>query len=320
MNSESPDFERRAAAVAERLARTKLYTFWISVDSAVPEVHEKMRGLPGVVRGIEKALPVFHEHGIYPSANLGINWNTGGVFDGRFANAGAWYWHFRWSFPEFYRFVEGLGFTIVNACYPMSAEMHTGPESAVYKATSADDVVRFSTTEKQAVFQALFDSIPEFRSRLRIFTPRSALRALIRQYEGDPRAAYPCRGGREFFFVDAKGGDTFPCGYRGDENLGKLWDLDLARRNDGDCRKCDWECFRDPSELFGPIGDLMTRPGRLVSKIIHDRELLRLWCKDLRYFRACDFFSGRKPPDRRKLARFGSPQRNYSDQTPKIPT
>jgi hypothetical protein len=122
MNSDRPDFERRINAIAERLARTKLYTFWISLDSAVPKVHEAMRGLPGVVKGIEKALPIFHEHGIYPSANLGINRNVGGWSDSSFTSPDMLYAHFWKSFRDFYRVVDIMGFTIVNACYPMSVD------------------------------------------------------------------------------------------------------------------------------------------------------------------------------------------------------
>jgi hypothetical protein len=305
MNSEHPDFERRISFVVERLARTKLYTFWISVDSAVPRVHETMRGLPGVIKGIEKALPIFHEHGIYPSANLGINRNIGGLHDGSITDHEMRYAHFWKAFRDFYRVVDIMGFTIVNACYPMSAETNAEPISAVYKATSADDAVNFSPDEKHIVFKALFDVIPEFRSRIRIFTPRSSLLALIKQHNGDASSSYACRGGQEFFFVDAKTGDTFPCGYRGTENLGKFWDPDFPRRNGMEsCTKCDWECFRDPSELIGPLHDLMTRPGRLVSKIVKDREWLRLWYEDLWYYRACDFFNGRVPPNTEKLGRF----------------
>jgi MoaA/NifB/PqqE/SkfB family radical SAM enzyme len=305
MNSEHPDFERRISSLVEGLARTKLYTFWISVDSAVPRVHETMRGLPGVIKGIEKALPIFNEHGIYPSANLGINRNIGGLHDGAIADHEMLYAHFWKAFRDFYRVVDIMGFTIVNACYPMSAETNAEPISAVYKATSADDAVNFSSDEKHIIFKALFDVIPEFRSRIRIFTPRSSLLALIRQHNGDASGSYACRGGREFFFVDAKTGDTFPCGYRGTENLGKFWDTDFPRRNGMEpCTKCDWECFRDPSELVGPLHDLMTRPGRLVSKIVKDREWLRLWCEDLRYYRACGFFNGRVPPDTMNLERF----------------
>lgn len=305
MNSEHPDFERRISSLVERLARTKLYTFWISVDSAVPRVHETMRGLPGVIKGIEKALTVFREHDLYPSANLGINRNIGGFHDRAITDNQILYAHFWKAFRDFYRIVDIMGFTIANACYPMSVETNAEPISAVYNATSADDAVNFSSDEKHIVFKALFDVIPEFRSRIRIFTPKSSLLSLIRQHNGDASGPYVCRGGREFFFVDAKTGDTFPCGYRGTENLGKLWDPDFPIRNSKwPCTKCDWECFRDPSELIGPLHDLMTRPVKLFSKIMKDREWLRLWYEDLRYYRACDFFNGRVPPNTTQLGRF----------------
>jgi MoaA/NifB/PqqE/SkfB family radical SAM enzyme len=77
MNHDRPDYEKRVSKIAETLARSGLYTFWISIDSCIPAIHEQMRGLPGVISGIEKALPILHEHGIYPSANLGINRNIG---------------------------------------------------------------------------------------------------------------------------------------------------------------------------------------------------------------------------------------------------
>ncbi len=69
----------RTTLLAETLAGTPLRNFWISIDSAVPEVHEQMRGFPGVIAGIEKALPIFHRFGLYPSANLGVNRRLGGA-------------------------------------------------------------------------------------------------------------------------------------------------------------------------------------------------------------------------------------------------
>ena len=48
------DFEDRIKRLGERLAATSLRNFWISLDSWIPEVHERMRGLPGVVAGIER--------------------------------------------------------------------------------------------------------------------------------------------------------------------------------------------------------------------------------------------------------------------------
>ena len=51
----------------------------VSIDSADPKTHEEMRGLKGVIKGIEIALPILHKHGIYPVANLGINRNIAGL-------------------------------------------------------------------------------------------------------------------------------------------------------------------------------------------------------------------------------------------------
>jgi len=59
-----------------------------------------------------------------------------------------------------------MNFTIVNTCYPMSVEPDGGSDdlNAVYRATSTSSIVRFSRTEKAALFKALMDVIPEYRS------------------------------------------------------------------------------------------------------------------------------------------------------------
>ena len=75
---DKPDFSDRVHRLAETLAATPLRNFWISIDSADPETHEQMRGFAGVIRGIERAIPIFHAHGLHPSANLGINRNLNG--------------------------------------------------------------------------------------------------------------------------------------------------------------------------------------------------------------------------------------------------
>lgn len=302
----------RIRRIADELAGTPLRNFWISLDSAEPAVHEAMRGFPGVVAGIERALPEFHERGLFPSVNLGINRNltaetmAAEPLNGDRDGAERFRRRFRNAFRAFYRRVIDMGFTIVNSCYPMSVE----PEqelSAVYAATAVDGVVRFTPPEKAALFGALLEVIPEFRSRIRIFSPRTSLRALVDHYggTGNGAAAYPCRGGIDFFFVDARDGGTYPCGYRGGENLGKFWDVDLNRLDtEAFCKACDWECFRDPSELFGPILNGLSAPGKTARKLLGDGAFRRLWIEDLRYYRACDLFDGRKPPRPEKLARF----------------
>lgn len=304
MNPDGPEFTSRVSRLAESIAASGLYTFWISIDSPDPEVHESMRGLPGVIRGIERAIPIFHGHGVYPSANLGITRALLPPSPGGSVPAG--YEEFRDGFRSFYRRVIDLGFTIANACYPMNVEAEASHSlSAVYGATASDAVVSFSRQEKAAMFRALRETIPEFRSRIRIFSPLSSLRALERSYEGDRSAGRACRGGSDFFFIDAAGGATFPCGYRGEENLGPFWDLNLSRPPlPPRCRECDWECFRDPTELMGPFQELFFAPVELFVKTVRDRLQASLWLEDLRYYRAAGFFNGRRPPDSVRLARF----------------
>lgn len=286
-HSERTDFYERMQHLAECLAATPIRNIWVSIDSADVPTHERMRGLPGVIMGIEKALPIFTDHGLYLSANLGINRNLAGADQDRDQLD---YDFFRRAFERFYRFAAGLGFSIANVCYPMHSEA-----AAVYAATAADRVVYFSREEKKDMFRALADEIPEQRDRIRIFTPRCSLHALLKQYKGEEQLSSPCRGGRDFFFIDSRSGRLYPCGYRGDENLGDPAIFERKGKNGQDCRRCDWECFRDPSELFSPLLDLRTAPSRLARRLFKDPIFFKLWLEDLKYYRRCDYFDGRKP-------------------------
>lgn len=309
-NHERPDYQDRVTKIAEQLAESGLYTFWISIDSADPAVHEEMRGLPGVIRGIEKALPIFHAHGIYPSANLGINRNLGGAVRQPSTDPSEFYSFYRSAFGRFYTLAINMGFTIVNACYPMSIEKNEASGlNAVYGATNNSGITRYAPAEKTLLFKALFHTIPEFRHRIRIFSPRSSLFSLIRQQAENGQKYHSCRGGIDYFFIDARDGNTYPCGYRGSENLGKFWDFDLSGSNKGDsCRRCDWECFRDPSEMIGPLISLFTSPRHFYRTMIRDEKFRKLWIDDIKYFTACDLFDCNKQPDLGKLASFGKEQ------------
>ncbi|MBN2232862.1 MAG: radical SAM protein [Deltaproteobacteria bacterium] len=313
--AERPAGRDRVRHIADRLAATPLRNFWISIDSADPATHDSQRGFPGLMDGMAAALEEFHRAGIYPTANLGINRHVGGhtpITATGALTAGddpgghrvqAFYNDFRLAFSSFYRRVIDLGFTMVNACYPMSVP-ETADTAAVYAATSCEDLVRFTRTEKALIYQAMLDTIPVYREKIRIFTPRSALHALIRQYR-EGVFGYPCRGGRDFFFIDAADGNTYPCGYRGTEKLGPLHRLDRrALTRQPDCRRCDWECFRDPSELAGPLLQGAAIPAHLLSLARRDPAFLRLWLGDLLYYRACRLFDGRQAPDYPRLGTF----------------
>lgn len=293
---ESPYFEYKMHKFAEKLSKTNLRNLWISIDSAESDTHEQMRGIEGVTKGIERALPIFHEHGIYPAANLGINRNTGGAgnISMKMLDKDEFYLEFKQAFELFYSFVIDLGFTMTNACYPMSVGENVGLNiNAVYGAASDSSVVTFSKEEKIQLFKALMDTIPEFRSRIRIFTPLASLYSLIKQYEGHEEFAFACRGGIDFFFIGAKDGNTYPCGYRGNENLGKFYDLDIKSiASKPFCKECDWECFRDPSEQMGFV--IETIMNHTKSKIKKDSAYNKLWKEDMVYYNKCDYFDGRK--------------------------
>lgn len=302
---EASDFADRMRRTADELLESGIRNFWISLDSSDPDIHEKNRGLPGVVRGMAKAVPIFHERGLYPSVNLGINRLCGGripalqaPFDEHGFRQG-----FSEAFTRFFTFATELGFTIANCCYPMSDE-----DLAVYQATSSDPFIRFSPEEKRAMLLALKDVVPDFRSRIRLFTPLSSLDALVRQADGEAGQTYACRGGLDFFFVDATAGHAYPCGYRSAEDLGPFWELQDLPDGEPGCRRCDWECFRDPSELLGPFGMALSNPLEVLRRFSSRRELPGLWYSDLRYYMACDFFDGTKPMRTEKLARFAPRQ------------
>jgi MoaA/NifB/PqqE/SkfB family radical SAM enzyme len=300
----------RVKRIAEVLAGTSLYTLWVSIDSSSPRTHESMRGLSGMISGIEKALPLFHEYGLYPAANLGINRNMGGEGEGVGSGLtlkdaitdACFYERCRSSLESYYRFIIDLGFTITNTCYPMSIAASGNTKlDPVYGAVSDDAIVNFTSAEKGQLYRALFEVIPCFRSSIRIFTPRASLCTLMAE-QGDERSrSFGCRGGIDYYYIDCHTGNAYPCGYRGTESVGKFWNVDLKKnRARPYCRLCDWECFRDPSSLLGPI----LEPGMLVDFVLHDRAFLRIWSEDLNYYRACDFFNGRKPASAAKLARF----------------
>jgi hypothetical protein len=165
--------------------------------------------------------------------------------------------------------------------------------------------VHFTETERALLDKALFETLPEFKSKIRIFSPRCSLYALYRSYTNEHQDSYPCRGGIDFYFIDSRDGSTYPCGYRGQESLGRYWDIDFhGSVNEPFCRQCDWECFRDPSELLGPPIQLFSNPIGLMKKWRNTPHFFHLWINDLKYYRACDLFNGRKPPNYDRLSKF----------------
>jgi MoaA/NifB/PqqE/SkfB family radical SAM enzyme len=290
----------RLIPFTESLVKSPLRNFWISMDSADTKTHERLRGLPGVIGGIIKALPVFHARGLFPAVNLGINRCIAGEMIPPLDEAGdenIFLENFRRGFSAFFTKAVSMGFTMANVCYPMSFEttdLRRG--KPVYGAISDDIMVSFSRRELRLVFKALLEIIPVFRKSIRIFTPLSALYALSRG--NSQELLFPCLGGICYFYMDSRDGHIYPCGYRGDEDMGASI-AELRAPPGGQqpfCKKCHWECFMDPSQLFGIFRHVVRHPLKAYFGKILDRRMLRLWFGDVKYYLACNFFDGRKPP------------------------
>jgi hypothetical protein len=177
----------------------------------------------------------------------------------------------------------------------------------VYGASSADYVVSFTHEEKGVLFKALLDVIPEYCGELRIFSPLTSLHALTMKYGHGETIGYPCLGGIDYFYIDASTADTFPCGFRSKDNLGPFTNIDRAAlATEPYCRSCDWECFRDPSELAGPFNDLLKNPLGLLSKACTDGTFYKYWLRDIRYYRACGYFLCRRQPNYAALHKYAS--------------
>ena len=296
------NYMKKIESTARLIKTSKARNFWISVDSADPHQHEKMRGFKRVVEGIYQGLPVFHDTGIFPCANLGINRGLGGKktlelsrknFNTEKDYLEAFEQTYEKAFSSFLEFVISLGFTMVNFCYPMSVNSDNRDLNPVYSATSGDSIVNFSTKEKTLIFKILLKVIMKFRDLIKIFTPASSLYQLLRQYDSNDKIT-PCRGGKDFFFVDAYTREFYPCGYRGNESFGPK----LSKKyitEDKNCTQCDWECFRDPSNLLHPIAEILSTPFLGLKKTKRDKRFYELWKNDIKYYRKSNFFSGIKP-------------------------
>ncbi|MGH8500368.1 MAG: hypothetical protein ACRERV_16400, partial [Methylococcales bacterium] len=114
----------------------------------------------------------------------------------------------------------------------------------------------------------------------------------------------------------------YPCGFRANENLGKYWSMPNKSSDSIEhCTRCDWECFRDPSNMLGPFHEFSHSPGKLIKRLLNDRDWVGLWWQDLQYQRAADFCNGRLPPDYSRLRKFSespgvSVNRNWNEWRP----
>jgi hypothetical protein len=94
--------------------------------------------------------------------------------------------------------------------------------------------------------------------------------------------------------------------------MGPFWEMRALPEDGSACRRCDWECFRDPSELFGPFGAALRNPFAGLRNFAATPGAFGTWLTDLRYYLACDTFDGTRPMRPEKLARLRAPHPNPS--------
>jgi MoaA/NifB/PqqE/SkfB family radical SAM enzyme len=301
----TPQFRDAVSRIADDIASAPLRNLWISVDSTDVETHEANRGLKGVIRAIALSIPIFAERSIFPAINLGINrlidgpcpeWEMLGHADTNNFDAQRFEKRYREGFERYFQLCQELGFTIVGVCYPMAEQTGT------YGAAS-ETLTSYSREELAMVFKALDEVTRQHRHRLRISSPSTALYYLRKGAFG-----VPCSGGHDYFFISAVDGLTYPCGYI-DKPLGEFKDLDFhkLRKENRTCTRCHWECFYDPDQLVGTVRQLLAHPVSVMPKVMRNPELRDRLIFDMRYFLACDFLDGRRPPNYEKLARFSPP-------------
>ena len=264
-------------------------------------------------------MPLFHAHGVYPAVNLGLNRMMGKRPIDAVGDPDLFATQVREALRDFYRVVVDMGFSMANVCYPMS--MDDTDETAAYRATSAASIVGFAAAERSMLFRVVAEVTREFRPYLRIFSPLCSLTALSSAHDADPERAAACRGGLDYYYVAASDATLYPCGFRGLEALGDPADeCAWATGAEVECRRCDWECFRDPSQLFAPPAGLLRHPLRKARQALADRHGLRLWYEDLRYYSACDYFATSRGPRFDELARFAPcfsvPQQSIGRRVP----
>lgn len=128
----------------------------------------------------------------------------------------------------------------------------------------------------------------------------------MRKFQHQEQSLFHCRGGTDFYFAECRQGLIHPCGYI-DEPREKLPDLTRRIQTGAGCEKCEWECFRDPTDLLSPFAEFFSQPLTLLGKAFKDPVFFRLLREDLSYYRACGYFNGRAAPMTQKIERFQHP-------------
>ncbi|MGQ9688331.1 MAG: radical SAM protein [Desulfobaccales bacterium] len=207
------------AARIESLARLGVRTLIISIDAASAEVHDRHRGLPGLVAHVQDMLPLIRRAGMQAVASVTLS----RLID---------------DLDALVRFVHQLGFSRLTFSYPLTSL------NSSYLSYAENSLVNFTPEELDRLFARVIDL--KGRAPVIILNPRLSLEDVRRQLQG--RASrFPCLAGFKYFFADWDL-KVYRCHFLPDV-LGSLEEIDrISPIRDG-CTACSVDCYRDPSVL-----------------------------------------------------------------------
>jgi MoaA/NifB/PqqE/SkfB family radical SAM enzyme len=210
-----------------RLIEAGLSTLLFSIDSHDVAVHEKNRGLKGVVERLKKSVAIAKAAGLPTIAVVTVS-----------------------KLVDFARLPEILAYVgcdAVSFSYPRKEPF--GSSSLVFNPDS--DLVDFTGAE----LEAAIDAILELKQRLTVMNPVAALKDL-RRFARDEEQHIACVGGRKYFYLDWNL-MLWRC-EAWSEPMGSVFDLDRLPERTDRCTACNQNCYRDTSALmhFGvTVGD-----------------------------------------------------------------
>ena len=62
--------------------------------------------------------------------------------------------------------------------------------------------------------------------------------------------------------------------------------------------------------MLGPLLHFFKNPTSLINKFRNNREYMKMWLDDIRYYFACNFFDGRQLPNYTKLKKFAAKRKS----------
>ncbi|MFQ5862369.1 MAG: radical SAM/SPASM domain-containing protein [Candidatus Brocadiales bacterium] len=192
-----------------------LSTIFISIDATSVEEHEKNRGLPGVCKTIQKAMPQIKESGLNPIVSVTIS---------RLIK----------DYTKLPDFLKELGFSKLTFSYPMMRYADS------YAGSNPTTLIDYTPEE---IIQVLND-IKALKAQLNVVNPTAAIDDMIRFFNGEG-ARFLCLGGYKSFYVDWLL-DVYPCQTLNQKmgNIYEFVDVPFKRLN---CNLCINECYREPS-------------------------------------------------------------------------